>query len=49
VTERKSAYDLAIRRNPAVHRASKRDAPIDLPDDVSLNTDRWQELKASWR
>jgi dTDP-4-dehydrorhamnose reductase len=48
VTERKSGYDLAARRNPSVRRATKREAPVDLPDDVSLNTERWRALKERW-
>ena len=46
VTERKSVYDLAVRRNPQVRPGSKRDAGVDLPDDVSLDTRRWRALKA---
>lgn len=47
-TERKSVYDLARRRRPDVRPASKKEAPVELPDDISLDTGRWQELKARW-
>lgn len=48
-TDRKSVYDLARRRAPEVGRASRSSSPVELPADVSLNTDRLQELRASWR
>ena len=48
VTERKSVYDLARRRNPSVQEGRRSDADVTLPADVSLNTDRWQALRASW-
>lgn len=48
VTERKSVYELVSRRTPDVRRGSRRDASIDLPEDVSLATDRWQAWKARW-
>ena len=44
-TERKSVYELAKRRKPDVERGSKRTAGVDLPDDISLDTSRWQALK----
>ena len=44
-TERKSVYDLARRRKPDVTRGSKAEAGVALPDDISLNTERWQALK----
>lgn len=47
-TERKSVYELARRRAPQVERASRHSANVELPADVSLNTDRWQELRRSW-
>lgn len=46
VTERKSVYELVRRRTPEVRRGSRRDAAVELPEDVSLNTDLWQALKA---
>ena len=49
VTERKSVYDLARRRNPDVREGSRAEANVTLPADVSLNTDRWRELRASWQ
>jgi hypothetical protein len=27
---------------------TKADARVDLPDDISLDTTRWQQLKAQW-
>jgi dTDP-4-dehydrorhamnose reductase len=48
VTERKSVHDLIARRTPGVRRGSRRDAPVDLPEDVSLNRDRWLAWKARW-
>ena len=47
-TARKSAYELARRRNPAVLPGSKRNAAVDLPDDISLDTSRWSRLKERW-
>ena len=47
-TERKSAYELACRRKPDVRRGSKRKAGVEFPDDISLDTSRWQELKERW-
>lgn len=44
-TERKSVYDLARRRKPDVQRGSKTGAGVNLPDDISLDVSRWQELK----
>lgn len=44
-TERKSVFELARRRNPKVRAGSKADAGVDLPDDISLNTECWQQLK----
>ena len=46
-TERKSVYDLAKRRNQEVKPGSKADAGVSLPDDISLNVERWQTLKPS--
>jgi dTDP-4-dehydrorhamnose reductase len=48
VTERKSAFDLAVRRNPGVRPGTKKEAGVDLPDDVSLDTGRWRAFKAQW-
>ena len=47
-TERKSAFDLARRRKPDVQPASKQKANVDLPDDISLDTSRWRQLKNQW-
>lgn len=46
-TERKSVYELARRRNPLVQSGSKHGAGVALPDDVSLDTKRWQTLRSS--
>jgi dTDP-4-dehydrorhamnose reductase len=45
--ERKSVYDLALRRKPEVRRGTKRDVAVDLPDDISMDTSRWQSLKTT--
>jgi dTDP-4-dehydrorhamnose reductase len=47
-TERKSVYELARRRRPDVRPGSKREVSIALPDDISLDTSRWQTLKGQW-
>lgn len=47
VTERKSVFELARRRNPGVIPGSRTEAGVNLPDDISLNTDRWQAFKAA--
>lgn len=48
VTERKSVFELARRRNPDVIAGSKAEAGVELPDDISLNADRWRALKEAW-
>jgi dTDP-4-dehydrorhamnose reductase len=45
-TERKSVYELARRRRADVRPGSKHEARVTLPDDISLDTRRWQALKA---
>lgn len=45
-TERKSAFDLALRRRPDVRPGSKREAAVELPDDITLDVTRWRALKA---
>lgn len=47
-TERKSAYELAKRRRQDVAPASKATGQVALPDDISLDTSRWQQLKKRW-
>jgi len=47
-TERKSVLELARLRAPDVRAASKANAPVPLPDDVSLDVSRWSALKARW-
>lgn len=44
-TERKSAYELAKRRRPDVQLTSKDSVPVGMPDDISLDTSRWAELR----
>jgi len=45
-TERKSVYELARRRNPAVKPGTRREAGVELPEDISLAIERWLTLKA---
>ena len=45
-TERKSVYELARRRNPGVQEGLKATATVKLPGDVSLDSSRWQAIKA---
>ena len=47
-TERKSVYDLVTRRNPDVTPGSRRGAGVDLPEDVSLDVTRFNQLHAAW-
>lgn len=47
-TERKSVYELAVRRQPNVRPGSKRETKVNLPDDISLDTSCWQRLKTLW-
>ena len=44
-TERKSVFDLARRRSDTVEPGSKAAAGVDLPDDISLATGRWRDLR----
>ncbi len=44
-TERKTVFELARKRNPEVKAGSKIDAGVALPDDISLNIERWQKLE----
>ena len=43
-TERKSIYDLAAARNSHISKMSKNSLGFDLPDDVSMNTDKYDGL-----
>ncbi len=45
-TERKSAFELARRRRPDVRPGTKREAGVELPDDITLDVSRWRALKA---
>jgi dTDP-4-dehydrorhamnose reductase len=49
VTERKSVFELASRRNPNVQPGSRLDAKVHIPPNVSLNISQWQELKKSFK
>ncbi len=49
VTERKSVFELASRRNPTLQPGSRLDAKVHIPPDVSLNIAQWQELKKSFK
>ncbi len=48
-TERKSVFELAKRRKSDVQPGSKENAQVTLPDDISLDISRWQELTAKWK
>jgi len=43
---RTSVFELARRRKPDVRPGSKHDVRLNLPDDVSMDTSRWQTLKS---
>ena len=45
-TERKSVYELARRRSPAVKPGTRREEKVELPEDISLSTERWRVLRA---
>lgn len=45
-TERKSVYELARRRSFDVKPGTRREAGVELPEDISLSTERWRSLKA---
>ena len=47
-TERKSVFELARRRRPDVQAGSRKQAGVDLPEDISLDVSRWTALKAQW-
>ncbi len=44
-TERKSVLELARRRSNTVEPGSKIAAGVDLPDDISLDTRRWRDIR----
>lgn len=48
VTERKSVYELARRTREDVQPGLRADSPVALPEDISLDTRRWQSLKREW-
>ncbi|OLV19293.1 SDR family oxidoreductase [Deinococcus marmoris] len=47
-TQRKSVYELALRRRPDVREGTRAEAGVMLPGDVSLNTGRWERLRRQW-
>ncbi len=47
-SRRRSSLELARERSPGVLEASRAEAPVSLPRDISLNTDRWRALLAAW-
>ncbi len=47
-TERKSIYDLALRRNSGIQSGSRLEAKVHIPPDVSLNVSQWLALKESF-
>ncbi len=44
-TERKSVYELARRRKPDVRPGSRRESEVNLPEDISLDTRLWRNLR----
>lgn len=48
-TERKSIFELAVRRTPEVQPMSRADVKVHIPPDVSLDTSRWEAFKATFR
>lgn len=48
-TERKSVFDLAVRRTPTVLPMARADVQVHIPPDVSLDTSRWEALKATFK
>jgi len=44
-TERKSTYELAVRRKPDGLPISRAELRVELPEDISLDTSRWKQLK----
>lgn len=46
-TEGKSVYELARRRRYSVKPSTRREAGVELPEDISLSIERWRSLKES--
>jgi dTDP-4-dehydrorhamnose reductase len=44
-TERKSVYELARQRNAAVKPGTRREAGVEMPEDISLVAKRWRTVK----
>lgn len=49
LTGRKSVYELARQTRPDVQASSRSTSKVELPQDISLNTDRWRRLEAEFR
>ena len=47
-TERKSVFELARRRKPHVKPGSRKDVSVDLPEDISLNIERWKAVRKAF-
>ncbi len=41
----KSVYELARRRSPDIQPGTRREAAVELPEDISLDTGRWDEIE----
>jgi dTDP-4-dehydrorhamnose reductase len=46
VTERKSVFELARRRNPELQAGTRKSARVHIPPDVSLDNIRWNAVKS---
>ncbi|MBF6595766.1 MAG: NAD(P)-dependent oxidoreductase [Thermaceae bacterium] len=44
-TERKSVYELARRTRPDVEGRSRKSSAVALPEDISLDTNRWERVR----
>ncbi|PLS85640.1 MAG: NAD(P)-dependent oxidoreductase [Actinobacteria bacterium] len=47
-SERKSVYELARRRSSTVSPGTRCEAGVELPEDISLSTERWDTLSSRW-
>jgi dTDP-4-dehydrorhamnose reductase len=47
-TERKSTYALAVRTKPDVQAQTKVNSGVALPEDISLDSTLWNQLKTRW-
>ena len=48
LTRRKSVYELAHQTRPDVQASSRSNSKVELPQDISLNTERWERLEAEF-